>query len=395
MARARRMSQREVDAIKKTGVTYVASNLYLQIRDDGTRSWLFQWQRDKKRYSIGLGPERRVPYPDALARADQLRSDLWRGVDIKAQQRAARNQAVEASATKVPTFAEATEKVIETLRPSWSSEKSEAQWRASLRDYANPVIGKKPVRDVTTDDVERILKPIWATKSETAGRVRSRVERILNWAKQMGYREGDNPASHESLEFRLPKLASVQVVKHFGSLDYHEAPALVAELRAKETPGAKALLLVILCGTRTGETLLAEWTDFDDNTRLWTLRDETTKKRKIHKVPLADEALEVLSTIPRTAALLFPGQRDKRKPMSNMAMAKVLRTLRGKGPTVHGCRATFRTWAAEQTDFPDEVLEAAIAHGPKTILHAAYARSTYLDKRRELMRQWARYCWGL
>ena len=404
MARKRALSVKEVEALREDGMHWVSDNLYLQIRDQGTRSWLFRYWVDGKPKVIGLGAARDVPLSKARDKAERLRIQIRDGADPaeekkakRAHRQAERFDAVAASA-KVPTFEECAREYINSHEASWSNDKHRAQWPSTLKMYVYPEIGNKPVNEVGVEDVVSVLKPIWTTKPPTAGNVRGRIDKILGWATAMGYRSGDNPASREGpLVHLLPPLSKVhRQHKHHAAVPYREVPQVVAELRKLGSTSAKALIFTILTAVRTGETLGATWDEVDLETRLWSIPAERMKARAEHRVPLADEVVKLLEELPRQTTgknpLLFPGQRAK--ALSNMAMLQCLRGIRDDGATVHGFRAAFSTWAREQTDYSPEIVEASLAHTQSNKVVAAYARTTFIDRRRDLMQQWATFCMG-
>ncbi len=401
MARRRALSAREVDGLREVGMHWISDNLYLQIREQGTRSWLFRYWVDGKPKVIGLGATRDVTLAEARDRADRLRIEIRDGGDPAGQRKAAREERkaerVATVATAVPTFEECAREYINSHEASWKNDKHRAQWRSTLKTYAYPVIGKTPVNEIGIDDVLKVLKPIWTTKAPTAGNLRGRIDKILGWATAMGYRTGDNPASRDGpLAHLLPPLGKVKrEKKHHAAVPYREVPAVVAEIRKLGSTSAKALLFTILTAARTGETLGATWDEIDLDEKLWTVPAGRMKAGAEHKVPLSDEVIRLLKSLARTTdgnPHLFPGPRAK--TLSNMAMLQCLRGIRDDGATVHGFRASFSTWAREQTDFSSEIIEAALAHTQSDKVVAAYARTTFLDRRRELMQVWARFCMG-
>lgn len=400
MARQRAMSAREVDAIRKVGMTCVSDNLYLQIRDQGTRSWLFRYWVDGKPKVIGLGAAKDVTLAEARDKAERLCISIRDGADPADEKKAHRSartaeRATEASAS-VPTFEHCAREYMRSHEASWKNDKHRAQWPSTLKQYVYPVIGKKSVEQVGIDDILAILKPIWTTKAPTAGNVRGRLDKILGWATAMGYRTGDNPASRDGpLQHLLPSIGKLKrEKKHHAAVPYKEVPAVIAELRKLGSTSATALIFTILTAARTGEALGATWDEIDLAAKLWTIPASRMKAGVEHQVPLADEVIAVLKSLPRNDSNqhLFRGLRAK--TLSNMAMLQCLRGIRDDGATVHGFRAAFSTWAREQTDFNHEIVEAALAHTQSNQVIAAYARTTYLDRRRELLAEWARHCAG-
>jgi integrase len=402
MTRKRALSAREVDALRKVGMHWISDNLYLQIREQGTRSWLFRYWVDGKPKVIGLGAMKDVPLAKARDKAERLRIAVRDGSDPaeekKATKTARKAEQAMAEAASVPSFEECAREYINSHEASWSNDKHRAQWSSTLKMYVYPHIGKKPVNEIGIDDVLKVLKPIWTTKSPTAGNVRGRIDKILGWATAMGYRTGDNPASRDGpLMHLLPSLSKVQrQQKHHAAVPYKEVPAVIADIRKLGSTSANALLFTILTAVRTGETLGATWDEIDLEAKLWTIPAERMKAGAEHRVPLATETLALLTSLPRDATgknpHLFRGPRAK--TLSNMAMLQCLRGIRDDGATVHGFRASFSTWAREQTDYSAEIIEASLAHTQSDKVVAAYARTTFLDRRRELMADWAAFCMG-
>ncbi|MBN9076451.1 MAG: hypothetical protein BGN87_23615 [Rhizobiales bacterium 65-79] len=402
MVRKRALSAREVDALRDVGMHWVSDNLYLQIRDQGTRSWLFRYWVDSKPKVIGLGPVKDVPLAKARDKAERLRIDIRDGADPAAEKKAAQAQRkierADAEAAKVPTFQECAQEYITSHEASWTNDKHRAQWSSTLKMYVYPIIGKKPVNEIGIDDIVKVLKPIWTTKPPTAGNIRGRIDKILGWATAMGYRSGDNPALRDGpLMHLLPSLNKLQrQQKHHAAVPYREVPAVVADLKKLGSTSANALRFTILTAVRTGETLGATWGEIDLEAKLWTIPAERMKARAEHQVPLADEVVALLDSLPRDPTgknpHLFLGTRVK--TLSNMAMIQCLRGIREDGATVHGFRAAFSTWAREQTDYSPEVVEACLAHTQSDKVVAAYARTTFVDRRRALMQEWAAFCMG-
>jgi integrase len=399
MARRRALSAREVDALmSKLGTHRVDENLFLQVRKDGTRSWAFRYSRGGKMRSLGLGAVRRVPYGDARQAATEYRLKLWRGVDPAEERMEAKAAAQAVTRTDVPTFAWCADQYIEAHRAGWKNRKHIDQWESTLRMYAGPVIGQMAVDQITVDHVMKILsggkESLWLTKPETASRLRGRIEKVLGWATAMKYRHGDNPArwSGGELPHLLPAISKVQKIEHHRSVPYAELPGFMTDLCKLDSTSAKALRFTILTAARTGETLGARWDEIDLDASTWILPAERMKANAEHQVPLSPEAVALLKSMPRDNDLVFPG--PKGKQLSNMAMSMVLRGLRDDGSTVHGFRSTFSVWCRETTETNIEIVESALAHKQSDKVIAAYARTTYFDRRRDLMADWARYCMG-
>ena len=391
MRQRRARSQREIDGLTAEGMFWVADNLYIQIRKQGTRSWLFRyWVRGNPKV-VGLGATREVTLAEARDKAERLRIAIRDGADPAAEKQKVRE--AQRGETKVPTFAECARTYIAAHEASWKNEKHRAQWSSTLETYAFPIIGVLPVDRVTVNDVVTILQPIWTTKAPTAGNLRGRIDKVLGWATAMQYRSGDNPAARDGpLSHLLPSLSKVKrQQKHHAAVPYQEVPIVVDRIMRLSSISSKALLFTILTAVRTSETLGATWSEIDLTQKLWTIPAERMKADREHRVPLAPAVITLLEQLPRTGDHIFAGA--KGKALSNLAMLMCLRGIRPDA-TVHGFRSSFSTWAREQTDYSPEIIEAALAHTQPNKVVAAYARTTYFDRRRELIADWAAHCCG-
>jgi integrase len=388
----RALTATQVAALTKHGVHPVAPSLYLQIRPQGTRSWLFRYGRDGENQWLGLGSLADKSLSEARDEAAELRVRVRRGGDPMAERE-------ETSATvkpkkKVPSFADCADRYIEAHRAGWKNDKHIAQWESTLRMYANPVIGKTEVDKIGVEQLVKILEPIWTSKPETASRLRGRIEKVLGWATAMKFRSGDNPAAWKgALNHLLPAISKVQTIVHHKALPYRDVPVLMAELLDNGSESAKALAFTILTVARTGETIGAAPAEINRGERLWIVPAERMKAGREHRVPLNDPAVALLGDLPPEDKFVFTGSKPNRA-LSNMSMLMLLRGLRGDGVTVHGFRSAFSTWAREQTDYPREIVEACLAHASGDAVELAYRRTDFLDKRRVLMGEWARFCVG-
>lgn len=282
------------------------------------------------------------------------------------------------------TFDQCSAAYIAAHQAGWHNFKHRQQWTHTLRDYASPIFGALPVEAIDTALVMRVLEPIWATKSSTASRVRGRIESILDWAKVRGYREGENPARWKGhLDHLLPARGKVKKALHHAALPYTEVPAFMARLRGEEGVAAKALSFLILTAVRRGEVLGARWGEIDLAAKVWTIPAKRMKAGREHRVPLSSEALAILQSMPPINDVVFP--------VSGEAMWKTLRSIEIDA-TAHGFRSSFRDWCGEETSFPREVAEAALAHLSGDSTERAYRRLDALEKRRELMEAWAGFC---
>jgi integrase len=293
------------------------------------------------------------------------------------------------------TFKECAEQFIEAHKPGWSNRKHAAQWSATLAAFAYPVIGEHPVSKITnsvgTDLVLKVLEPIWYDKTETASRVRGRIESILDWAKVRGYRDGENPARWRGhLDKLLPAKAKIAPVRHHAAMPFADLPGFIELLRQQEGVAARALEFTVLTAARTSEVLGAKRSEIDRAGRMWTVPAERMKARRDHRIALCDAALAIIDAAP-AGDYLFPGKRGK--PLSNSAMWTLLDRMGNRDQvTTHGFRSTFRDWGAEMTNYPNELMEMAIAHRVSDAVEAAYRRGDMLAKRFALMRDWQRFC---
>jgi len=371
--------------------------LYLQVtRGDGEtihRSWIFRFATNGRERRMGLGALDSVSLADARQKAADARKLLASGIDPIEARDASRAAAAAASNKPSMTFDACCEAYIAAHRSGWKNAKHGAQWSSTLTTYASPTIGTTAAREIDTAAVLRVLEPIWNDKAETASRVRGRMERILDWAKIRGYRDGENPARWRGhLDQLLPRRSKVQRVKHHPALPYAELPAFLTRLREQNGVAARTLEFVILTAARTGEVIGAKVGEINRIEKVWTIPAERMKAEREHRVPLTERALALLDEVKplrRSRAHLFPGLHGG---LSNIAMLKLLKRMDSDDITVHGFRSTFRYWAAERTSFPSEVVEMALAHTIGDKVEAAYRRGDLFDKRRRLMDAWAEYC---
>jgi len=385
------LSPRRCQTTTDVGMHCDGSGLYMQVtpRKEGAgvnRSWIFRYRFAGRKRDLGLGSFPTVGLSDARELARQGRLQVLRGVDPIEARRAAR--AEQATRARVVTFKQAAQACIEAHGASWKSGKHAKQWTATLSTYVYPVVGALPVGDVTDEHVLEILRPIWAGKTETASRVRGRIESVLDYARASKWRSGDNPARWRGhLEHLLARKSQIAPVRHQPALPYRDVPAFMAELRDRDSISARALEWTILTAARTGDTIGATWSEIDVKAKTWTIPGTRMKGRKgadkrDHVVPLSDRCLEILGELPRVDDGLFP--------LSGMAMLELLRGMR-PGLTVHGFRSTFRDWVGDTTSYPNEMAELALAHMVSDEVEAAYRRSDMLEKRRRMMRDWARF----
>jgi integrase len=326
--------------------------------------------------------------------ARRLRAD---GIDPIDTRRAHR-QRERLDAAKTVTFRECTEAFIGAKGAGWRSVKHAHDWRASLEQHAYPVIGELSVGSIDTPLVLKVLEPIWTTTTETASRLRGRIENVLDWAKVRGHRHGDNPARWRGhLDHLLPRRSKVRPVVHHAALPYAELPAFMGRLKVEEGVAARALEFTILTAARSGETFLATWNEIDEGNMVWTVPASRMKAGEEHRVPLSDSALSCLEAMrplaSETEGLVFPGFKRGR-PLGHMAMRQLLSHMHRSDLTVHGFRSSFRDWAAETTHFSNEMVEMALAHAVGSKVEAAYRRGDLFLKRRQLMDAWAEFLGG-
>lgn len=361
------------------GRYYDGGCLILRVRESGSRDWALRITKDGKTTDYGLGSFPLVSLAEAREAAFDLRRAIKRG-DIPQRK-------LKAGGDLFETLAE---DYIKAHAPGWKNPKSADQWRSSLKAYAYPTIGKKAAQTITTADVLDILRPIWQNKTETASRVRGRIEKVLDYATAHGLRSGDNPARWVGhLSTLMPKRTALAKVAHHAAMDYRDLPEFWKKLAELEGSSAAALRWTILTAARSGETRGATCEELDKD-GLWIVPAERMKASKEHRVPLTEEALAIIPPQEdEEAALLFPAPRGGQ--LSDMSLSAVLKRMGFGHITVHGFRSTFRDWAGASTTHPREVIEHALAHQLKDKAEAAYARSDLLEKRRRLMEDWAAY----
>jgi integrase len=393
---ARELNAMQIARLKTDGSYTVGGvpGLYLRV-EGNSRAWVLRYVAAGQRRRMGLGNLAAVSLAQARELARVAQGHVRDGQDPIDQRRAGRRSAALAQA-KVLTFKTACEKFIAAKEHEWRNPKHRLQWVNTLATYAEPVIGALDVAEIQTADVQRVLDPIWLTKTETATRLRGRIEQVLDWATVRGSRSGDNPARWRGhLDHLLPRPSKIAKVTHHPAVDVAGAPALVSRIRAAAGQSTHAMLLQILTACRSGEVLGARWDEIDLDQALWIIPAGRMKAGREHRVPLSRQALELLRAQPVIArsALVFPSSK-LHTPLSNRTLTALLRRL--KAPCVpHGWRSTFRDWAAETTHYPGEVVEMALAHAISDKTEAAYRRGDLLVKRAALMQDWADYCMRL
>ena len=394
-----KLSAAAVRAASKRGLYGDGHGLYLQVSAFNTKTWVFRYMIDGRGRKMGMGPLHTVSLAEARNRAAAARLKVLDGVDPIDDAEAKRIER-RLEAAKAMTFKDCADAYIKANRSGWKNDKHAAQWASTFNETkrgarvypaATAVINDLPVSAVDTGLLRKVLDPIWYATPETASRVRGRIERVLAWATVAGYRSGDNPARWTGhLKELLPAKTKVAAVEHHNAIPYRDLPAFMARLRAKQGASARGLEFVILTAARTGEVIGAKWGEIDFGDKVWTIAAERMKAGKEHRVPLSSRTLAILQDLPRDGEFVFLGAR-KDKPLSNMAMLELVRGMRGD-VTVHGFRSSFRDWAAEMTAYPHEMCEIALAHTVGNKVEAAYRRGDMMEKRRQLMADWAEYC---
>jgi integrase len=362
--------------------------LYLRIVDKQRRWWVFRYSAGGKRYH-GLGSTATVPLAEAREQARACRALLLKGEDPIAVGKARRAAAaLEAANTK--TVAECVEAYWSAHCARWTNRKHAREWKASIEAHVLPEIGGLPVASIDTAKVLRALQPAWTKIPETASRLRTRIEAVLDWARVNGFREGENPARWRGhLDHLLPARKKLSRVKHHAALPYRDVPGLLRRIRERDDVEAHALEFLILTAARANEVVGATWNEINEEDRdgwTWVVPAERMKARRAHRVPLSSAARAMLERTPRERrhGPIFPA-------VSGHMLWKLVRALTD-ATTVHGLRATFKTWASEETNFPREIVELALAHRVGDDVERAYQRSDLLAKRRALAEAWAKYC---
>jgi integrase len=380
-----KLNARKVETAKP-GKHGDGDGLQLVVSPTGARKWVLRFMQGGKAREMGLGAYPEVGLADARERGLAERKLARGGVDPIAERRKA-----PAQAAAIPTFGELADEIAGQLAEGFRNEKHKAQWRMTLTVYAEP-LRSKPVNEIATEDVLAVLKPLWQTKPETASRLRGRIEKVLSAAKAKGLRTGENPAAWRGhLDNLLPKQSTL-TRGHHAAMPYADVPAFIADVRRRGATAARALEFCILTATRSGETMQARWQEIDLDGKIWTIPAERMKAGREHRVPLTARAVAILKEM-KLAAIgdyVFPGQRRGR-PLSNMALEMFLRRMQSEY-TTHGFRSSFRDWAGNETHFPRELAEHALAHVIGDKAEQAYRRGDALEKRRALMAAWEQYC---
>jgi integrase len=381
-------SAKDLAKVTKPGRYAVGHGAYLQIAIGGTRSWLFRYRVGDEQHHMGLGSCEYVSLQEARQKAWEAQRQRLNGVDPLEAKREARAARTPSATTK--TFAEAAREYLIAHEAGWRGDHSRKQWQHSLTKHILPTLGRKPVNAITTQDALAVLEPIWATIPETARRVRNRIELILDFATAHEWRRGDNPARWKGLlESLLPDQRKSNGVKHLEAMPWRDVPAFMGRIRDVPDNAARALELAILCASRPGEVAGARWDEIDLEAAMWTIPPERMKGHREHRIPLSPRAVAILASLPRIGEHVFVGRGDG--PPHPRLLADLLRRMGYAKLTAHGFRSSFRTWAAEATQYPDIVVEQALAHQVGSAVERAYRRSTLLEQRRQLMEDWSNF----
>lgn len=389
-----RLSHPQILAETRQGFHADGGNLYLRVSPGGAKAFVVRFTTGGGRKDITLGQFPGVGLADARKLAKQ---------EIKRSRSATKEAAPVARVKRdktASTFDDCSARYIEAHRAEWS-ESTRVGWVQTMRDYASPVIGRHHVNQVDTDAVMAILAPIWETKTETAVRVRSRIEAVLDWAAVKKLRSGENPARWRGhLRHLLADRNKVSPVKHHEALPFRDIPDFIVKLSACSDHAAPALLFTILTAARSGEARGATWGEIDLGSFEWAIPADRMKAGREHRVPLMPEVVALIGERPAHAAaadLVFPGLRTGRingRMISHPAFARVMKSMGYQNLTTHGFRSTFRDWTAETTDHANEVVEMCLAHSIGSKVEAAYRRGNLLDKRRNVMNDWTKYCFS-
>ncbi|MGA2639253.1 MAG: integrase arm-type DNA-binding domain-containing protein [Methylocella sp.] len=391
---SKRLTAVTVKALTAPGRHSDGDNLYLLIDKAGGKRWVYLYKIDGRQREAGFGPVATVTLATAREKAAGWRRLIAAGVDPLEEKRAA-SDAAKSIAARL-TFGQCADDFLKAKSPEWRSAKHKGQWTMTLREYAAP-LRALPVDEIDTAAVTAVLQPLWARAPATAMRLRGRIENVLDAARARGLIPPDrsNPARWKGhLDKLLPKRQKL-TRRHHAALEYSGVPEFVARIRDKDSVGAFALEFVILTAARTGEVLGAKWSEIDVESKIWTVSADRMKAGRAHRVPVSDRALEIVArqAAVRTSVYVFPGAHHGR-PLSGWPLQNLAGVLSGGTATPHGFRSSFRDWAGDKTDFPREVIEAALAHAVGDETERSYRRGDALEKRRELMAAWARFCTG-
>lgn len=388
---AKELSSLEVRRLREPGLHFVGGvpGLCLQVLKSGGQTWILRVRVPGKRRDVGLGGFPGVGLADARRLAREMREKVAKGIDPVEERRDERRRVLAAAASNI-TFKEACEKYIAAHAPGWTNAKHSEQWRNTLAStYLK--IGSLSVRDIDVPQVLSVLEPIWQIRTETASRLRGRIESVLDWATARKHREGSNPARWAGhLDQLLPSPKKIQSRSHFAAVGLAEVGSFCEALTKQPGVGARALELTLLTAARSGEVRGAVWSEFDLEAGVWTVPAARMKAGKEHRVPLSALAITLVKAMPKRSDSPYPFAAPRGGMLSDMSLVAVMRRM--KVPAVpHGLRSTFRDWAAERTEFPRDVAEMALAHAIPDKVEAAYRRGDLFAKRRQMMDDWAAF----
>jgi integrase len=391
--KAKELTALEVKNLVEPGLHFVGgvAGLALQVLPSGGRTWVLRIVIGAKRRDMGLGGYPDVTLAQAKEDARTARAKVRAGIDPIEEQRAARS-ALKASQIALLSFKQAAESYIDAHKSGWKNEKHQKQWASTMEAYVYPKIGSVLVRDVELPQVLAVLEPIWKTKTETASRVRGRVESVLDWATARSYRQGLNPARWKGhLDKLLPRPSKVAKVKHHDALPVSDVGAFMIELRKHQGVGARALEFAILTAARSGEVRGATWDEIDLDAGVWIIPGQRMKAGREHRVPLSQPVIDLLKALPRRAESNYVFVAPRGGQLSDMTLSAVIRRM-GAPCVPHGFRSSFRDWASERTSYPSDMAEMALAHTISDKVEAAYRRGDMFEKRRRMMAEWAKFC---
>lgn len=365
--------------------------LYLEVEKSGSRHWTLRVMVGGQRRHIGLGGLPEVSLASARDKAKSVKYIIEAGSDPVEERQARRRKLAEAARRKI-TFQEAARRYHAAKKAEFKNEKHSKQWISSLEQNVYPVLGKIPVSDIELAHIVDVLTPLWTTKTETASRLRQRIEAVLSWSTVSGYRKGENVARWKgNLDAILPKPGKVAKVKHHRALPWNKVGGFMAALRKRQGMSARCLEYAILTACRSGEVRHAVWSEIDMEAKVWTIPPERMKAGREHRVPLSDTAINLLKELPRFEGVeyVFPAPRGG--ALSDMALSMLLRKMKIEA-VPHGFRSTFRDWCSENTAFANEVVEMSLAHAIGNKVEKAYRRGDLFGKRRRLMDAWSKFC---
>jgi len=388
-----RLSTLKVDKAKQPGMYADGGGLYLRVAEGGSKQWIFRYVANGRLRDMGIGPCHTFTLAEARERATEQRKLRLSGIDPIAHKRAQQGAAAAESA-RAMTFRQCAIGFMRDNEKKWTHPKHRQAWETTLTKYVNPKLGELPVGLIDTPLVLEVIKPLWARIPETASRLRGRIESVLGWATVHGYRSGDNPARWEKhLDQALPARAEVAKKEHHAALPYTQVAAFMGKLRQDSSVMARCLEFITLTACRLGEATGATWDEIDFEARTWMIPADRMKAGKEHKVPLSGAAIALLKDMAaiRHSDYIFPGYKHGR-PLGHNGLWVVAKRAGGADITVHGLRSTFRDWAAELTNYPNHVVEQALAHAIPNAVEAAYRRGDLFEKRRRLMDAWAEFC---